>query len=671
MIQQLLTVCDQEPIHMLSRIQKNGVLIVTDHHLLIHQISDNCASYFEKSPNELLEISLEILFDSSLIETIRTHLNRMDTKEKRLLSFTENFQEKSYFFVLHKTPTHIILEMSANELGNHSFYPSSEFLFQQSLRYHETSSSLIDMLVGMAKTVKEISGYDRVMIYKFDEDYNGTVLAQIHDYFTEDFTNHRFPASDIPVQARALYLKNRFRTINDVDDPSSVLIPALNPLTLAPLDMSHCYLRSVSPIHLVYLKNMGVCASMSVSLIINGKLWGLIVCHHHEPKKIPLRFYETYSVLSELFSSQIEQKERLQRYQNAFELRLQRELFFNSIDAKSDLYFSDAVREEIDMFCSIVPCDIAAYHADGEWISSSSEFSKEMYDLLIDYCDSQHSLFVSSRLGLEFTSELFTTPIGGIIISRSIDDPTLVVMFLRYEQIYTIKWAGEPAKHITIDNETETVSPRASFESWKETVRGTSEAFSLDEIESAITFTKELLNANKQFKLYDETRRLRISEAIQKERLLQNAIEQKILKERELILYAVGEGVYGVDLESTCFFVNPMACDLLGYSEQELIGTNTHDLIHYQHPDGNKYPFELCVIHTAIKTQEQQNVTDWLIRKNGIAFPARIIATPILKNDVITGVVVAFSDITEEYTAQQKLKSLHEQLFDFIEYKPD
>lgn len=670
MINQLLTTCDQEPIHMLSRIQQNGLLMVTDEYLRIHQISDNCLLFFGKNADEMLKLSLDNIFDPILIQKISRYIEDIKYNKSNFITFVDSFHKQNYFFILHYSSTHTILEISPidNNDKNHSLTP--ELLFEKALLNYEQSSSLIDMLTKMATTVKEISGFDRVLIYQFDDEYNGTVLAQVQENFSEDFTNHRFPASDIPVQARALYLKNRFRTISDIDETSAILIPTLNPLSNSPLDMSYCYLRSVSPIHIHYLRNMGVFASMSISLIIDRKLWGLVVCHHHEPKKIPLSLYESYSLLSTLFSTQIEHKESLLHYRNAFELRLARELFFNSLNSKSDLFFLDAVHEEIKQLCLIVPCDIAAFTYGGEWISSSSELSNESLRTLCQYANPNETLFVSSQLGLEYDSKAFNIPLGGLIVTQSAEYPGCCIMFIRYEQIYAINWAGEPIKNITIDNGVTSISPRASFETWKEIVKGTSSPFKKEEIDSALIFTKELFSALTQFSLYDETRRLRQIEVLQKEQLFQNAIEQKILKEREMILYSIGEGVYGVDLDGRCFFVNHAACQILGYTENEIIGQNTHDLIHYKTTNGDDFPFNECIVYLATVSKVQITQNDWLIRKNGEHFPVKIIATPIISDEKLSGIVVAFSDITHEHIAQKKLKNLHEELFKIMECNP-
>lgn len=665
MTTQLLTTCDKEPIHILSLVQQPGILIVLDLSMNIRQISDNCEHYFHTSAQELLELPLAKLLKSSLMDKVEFHIAKMQKNNRQLITFSD----ESIHYVIHDCTTHFILELCPFDPSFESdLYSTPEMFFERALVEYEKPISLHDMLDNMAQMIKEISGYDRVMIYRFDEQYNGTVLIQKQDHFTEDYTEHRFPASDIPVQARNLYLKNRFRVIGSVDAQSAPLLPTLNPITKTPLDMSYCYLRSVSPIHIEYLKNMNVAASMSISLIVEEKLWGLIVCHHPSPKTVPFSLYESYTLLSQYLSAQIEQKERLLRYRNAFEFRLARELFFNNLDAKSDRYFLDTIREEIEHTSSVLPSDLVAFHHEGVWIKSSDILCDRSCEQLLGVGD-QTDLFSHCTLGIDYASVLadFPLPLGGIIRAKVPNTSETEILFIRLEKVHVIKWAGEPKKYMTEENGNLSVSPRKSFESWKETVRGTSELFTPEELESARLFAKELAAMMKQYALHDETRRLRTIKEQQKEQILQNAIEKKILKEREMLLYSLGEGVYGIDTEGKCIFINKAACAILGYSEEEILGQNTHDLLHHRRLDGSSFPREECVVYTSVQSGVQESLSDWFIRKNGAFIPVKIIATPIIENGKYNGSVIAFSDISAEYEAEQKLKKLHEDLFKLIE----
>ena len=409
---------------------------------------------------------------------------------------------------MHCEERYFILEISENITPS----ISTEMIFTEAVSYDNPRLSCVQLLHSIAKCVQNISDFDRVLIYKFDEENNGSVLAQVQKTFGENFLGHHFPASDIPVQARALYLKNRFRIIEDVGEISSILIPTINPLTNTPLDMTFCYSRSVSPIHLQYLKNMGVSSSMSISLIVEEKLWGLVVCHHPVSKTIPFSLYETYSLLSTVFSSQIEQKEHLVRYQESFELRLKRELFLNSLRSKSDLNFIRALTEEVAVLETILPCNMAAVYYEGNFIASNSKICEyELFRLLeIVQNNFSDNYFHSSRLGIEFPETIhFSKPLGGIIGIRIPNIPNAYLLLIRLEQISTIEWAGEPNKQASIENGISVINPRASFKSWKEIVTGTSVPFSIEEINSTLQLSKELYHFHDQCRLWEETKKLK------------------------------------------------------------------------------------------------------------------------------------------------------------------
>ena len=157
-----------------------------------------------------------------------------------------------------------------------------------------------------AEEVRRIIGYDRVMVYRFDSDWNGTVIAESQDdQLPTSYLGLHFPASDIPAQARRLYTINRLRCVPDIEYTPVGLLNGGGGTADRSLDMSHCVLRSVSPIHLEYLRNMRVAATLSVSLLKDGALWGLIACHHSEPRRVCAERRLTCSFLGEIIEAQI------------------------------------------------------------------------------------------------------------------------------------------------------------------------------------------------------------------------------------------------------------------------------------------------------------------------------------------------------------------------------
>lgn len=661
-----LDTCDKEPIHALSRVQQNGILLVVSYdNFKVLQASDNCASITNASANEMLQKDLKHFFALEFIEHLHSTLNNLLSQKVNFGTLYEKINSQKLFCAIHCEELFIILEMSYDTFVYDSNYLSTKNIVSKAIGHCEAHATLEMLLQSITKSVQEISQFDRVMIYKFDEDYNGIVLAQENHILQENYLGHCFPASDIPVQARALYLKNTFRIIEDVNELSSVIIPTLNPLTDEPIDMSFCYCRGVSPIHLEYLRNMGVRSSMSISLIIGGKLWGLIACHHPVAKKINIKLYSAYYILSKLFSMQIEQKENLLHYKLAFELRIKRELYISKLESKNESNFQDAIAQEIDSLKQIISCDAVALYYDHNFIRDTKKLSNSDLKILLNIIKENlvGNYFQSSHLGTQFPqTKNLSTKIGGIIGIKVPNIHNTYLLFIRQEQAQIITWAGEPQKQIRYEKGMKIIEPRASFESWKEVVTGSSAPFLFEESDSALLLSKKLFTIHKQFQLHEEAEKLRKKLEKQEELLLKNRIDEKILKERELLLDMIGEGVYGVDINDNCFFINPRACAILGFTKEDIIGKNAHQLFHHTRVDGSYFPMNECIIHTAITQNKQIEMQDWLIRKSGDMFPARMIATPLHKDGNLSGAVVSFSDITLQYTAECKLKELNKKL---------
>jgi len=659
---QLSTLCDIEPIHLLSQIQPSGVLFVVSYDdLKILQVSENVEGYFGITKDSVLTQSLFECFEHSFGEKIVSHLQYLQEMDKNFHTFKYLLNNEIVFCVLHRQLHYVILEIARLDLGE-NFSPETVISTILESQKSDTFEELSDFIV---KSVQKISGFDRVLLYKFDDEKNGTVLTQSSDVLDENFVGHRFPASDIPAQARELYIKNKFRIIEDVFAKNVNISPVSNPLTLKPIDMSFCYFRSVSSMHIEYLKNMGVASSMSISIVIEGKLWGLIACHHYEAKKLPLTSYQTYPILSAIFSSMIEQKEKLTSYEISFELRLKRELFFNSLNSRRTLPFPKAIDKNLFQLKELIRCEYCILLYDDVFYCERGEIlSKDLSLLEKLVCNNiQNGIFYTHKMGIDYPEiRLEDMSLGGLLAVRVEGLQNAYIFFLREEQIYTIQWAGEPNKQVEFKNNTIVLNPRASFESWKETVVGTSAIFSTEEIECAKLLSVELKLSYEHFLNYEESRILKQQHKIQEQFLLQNALEKRVFLERERLLNSIGEGVYGVDLDMNCFFINPTALEMLLLQEEDILGKNPHTMIHHNTVDGDLYGKDDCIVYNTILHEKKNERYDWLFKSNGEKFPVKIIATPIYNETLLVGVVVAFTDISRQYYAEQDLQKLNEKL---------
>lgn len=525
MITQQLTNCDKEPIHILSKIQSHGMLCAISYDYLIQQISNNYADFFNSTLQELLNKNIKDCFGEELIYKLNS-LQKELTTTSNIYSFKYKYMDKKFFFIVHWEEEYIILEVE--NLNDEKIYLKIEEIAEKSINICKADLDYQQLLYAIVNSVKSISGFDRVLMYKFDEDYNGKVLAEVSENFNESFLNHYFPASDIPSQARELYVKNRFRIIQDVDKEDVSINPIINPLTQSPLNMSMCYLRSVSPIHMEYLRNMGVKASMSISIVINNKLWGLIACHHNQAKKIPLELFKSYYLLSTIFSEKIQQKEFFINYTKSAQLLLSSEILITKLNSQKEYTFFDALLNVKSELKNIIKCDECIIFKLDEVLGYDGNLKENELKILyeIGFNNLNNNIFYSNKI-IDFIPDLlnFSSPIGGIILLQIETEMPFYIMFIRYEEIYNVQWAGNPNKKIEYKNGNKIINPRLSFETWKETVSGTCEKFDNNEIEKLLLFSKKLINSYTISKAYYDSKCANEEKELLKEQKLQSIVD--------------------------------------------------------------------------------------------------------------------------------------------------
>lgn len=355
-----LTTCDREPIHLLGSVQSFGFLLALQSDWLIAYCSENTSYYLGCEWQQVLGEPLKKWFDRETVHDIRSALQSamIILRNERLFNRKIVATGKRVDISVHHNGDYIIVE--CEEILSPSKDPEQfvRSLLTQFYRAND-SNHLIEMV---AQQIQLISGYDRVMVYRFLPDGAGEVIAESKRFELESFLGLRYPASDIPKQARALYIKNLLRVIGNVDDTVIPIQPA-NQNKTQPLDLSFSTLRAVSPIHIEYLKNMGVNASMSVSIVVNGKLWGLFACHHYS-EKIPSYFMRTeLEMFAEVFA--LELSSRLAREQGIE--RTQARNVHNQLLATmpSSGSLRDMIASQFPVLRNLIPCDGMSVVFDG------------------------------------------------------------------------------------------------------------------------------------------------------------------------------------------------------------------------------------------------------------------------------------------------------------------
>ena len=519
-----LTNCDQEPIHISGHIQPHGVIfVVKEPQLKILQISNNTFQFFGLHPSSLINNDLSVLFDPIQLENLKSCLANENLKTVNPLKLTigTTYNPEVFDCILHRNEGLLLIEIepanSKNNLSAFSFYHSVKITISKI----QSTDTLQDLCQTIVTEVRKITGFDRVMVYKFDPEGNGSVIAEDKQDNLSPFFGLRYPTSDIPKQARKLYSENWLRLIPEINYKPVELVPSNNPLTNQPLDLSFSILRSVSPIHIEYLQNMGVAASMSISLMKNQKLWGLIACHHYSPKHISYEVRAACEFIGQVMSLELEFKEGNEDYDYRLELKsIQAKLLENISKAEN---LSEALVKSQQSLLELVSATGAAVLFGENCYLVGKTPEQEALKYLVGWVQKNLTgeVFHTDSLSkfYESAEQLKDTASGCLAIAIS-PSQKIYVLWFRPEVIKTVNWAGNPNKPVEIDSDGNLrLSPRKSFELWKQTVKYTSLPWKECEIEAAIELRNSMINIV----------------LLQAEKLakLNTALQQSELRERE------------------------------------------------------------------------------------------------------------------------------------------
>jgi len=318
--------------------------------------------------------------------------------------------------------------------------------------------------------LKRITGFGRVKAYRFDAEGNGQVLAEVADPGYPSYLGLCFPASDIPRQARELYRINRIRVIEDANYQASPLLPAANPRTGKPLDLSFAALRSVSPVHLQYMRNMGTLASMSLSIVVDGQLWGLVSCHHEQPRPVDLRTRTACELLASVLSLQIESRESHANTRQLLELRQHIVRMISSMADHDSV--GDGLRDLPEVLLAFAGAQGAAVISAEQCDLIGKTPPAAQVNALVHWLSQrgEDSVFHSDNLrrDIDELPEL-AAHAGGVLAVAISQIHSHYLLWFRPEQVRTVTWAGQPNKQVGPQGN---LDPRHSFESWQEKLRG-------------------------------------------------------------------------------------------------------------------------------------------------------------------------------------------------------
>lgn len=462
-----LTNCDREPIHIPGSIQPHGCLIACDASATwILRHSANAAAFL--GAGELNGRMLADIIGPVATHELRNALARAQSATRPALLFGQPMANGARFDIaVHSFKGTTIIEF---EPADDEVAEPLELARTMIGRLNAIDS--VDTLVkNSARLVQATLGYDRVMIYRFVHDGAGKVLSEAKRPSLESFLGQYFPATDIPQQARALYLKNTIRIISDASFERIAIDPELD-ASGEPLDLSYAHLRSVSPIHCEYLRNMGVGASMSISIIVDGALWGLIACHHYAPKTLSMAQRVAAEMFGDFFSLHLNALQHKQTLEAAQAAREALDGFLRDAVGISDI--NEALRARLPDFQKLIASDGIAMWLDGELTVHGSVPPKDATLALARFAEqlSEGGIWATNQLSNAVPGAgAFADDAAGMLVIPLSQRPRDYLFIFRKEVVQTLDWAGDPNKTYDTGPLGDRLTPRKSFAIWKETVR--------------------------------------------------------------------------------------------------------------------------------------------------------------------------------------------------------
>jgi chemotaxis family two-component system sensor kinase Cph1 len=517
-----LTDCDREPIHIPGSIQPHGMMLVAERDgLIVRHVAGAVEQRLGVSgwEGQGLNALIGEALGARVVALLRPgaaagYVGRLRTGGGEVLDVSAQLSDAYVTIELEPAP---VDELPASLVMDRLSATADVF---------ERMVSLANLCDSAAIEFRRLTGFDRVMVYRFLDDGVGEVVAEDRRVGMHSFLNHRFPASDIPLQARALYIRNLIRVIPDAAYRAAPLRPDW--AAPEPLDMTDSSLRSVSPVHLRYLANMNVRASASVSIVKDGALWGLIACHHESPRSLTYDVRAVCRTLAGSLVRQIKAKEEAEGYRQRIRLRgFEDEVIgLLSREGSPDETLSRHVKELARMMSG-----------DGVAVLHGEELVR---DGVCPHEDDIRALAVWLAAGAGqpifstcCLSDVYPPAVGfqqtgsGVLATILSADEPWIVFWFRAEQVETINWAGNPHKSDGGDA-AGPLTPRASFDAWQETVRGQAHKWTLPEIDAALRLRVALLDVRQNRRVHELNRQL-----------------TKILQDKDLLLqqnaFLIGE----------------------------------------------------------------------------------------------------------------------------------
>ncbi|WP_296603482.1 SpoIIE family protein phosphatase [Nocardioides sp.] len=490
-----LTTCDREPIHIPGAIQPHGVLLAIDDDHCVRMVSANSATMLGLDPEAALGCPLAEVAGQDLDRAVSERQDAGLSGSPLVMTLADlppsaTLAGTAVDVRIHRSGARLVVELEP--LAGADRVALSYHTARGAMARMAGASSVHELTATLAREIRELTAFDRVMVYRFDPDWNGEVVAEERRADLNPFLGLHYPATDIPAQARRLYTVNWTRLIADIGYEPVPLHPVFDPETDAPLDLSFSTLRSVSPIHIEYLSNMGVTASMSVSIVVEDRLWGLIACHHYSGPHRPSQDARAAAeFLGQVASQIVVDRERA----DDREAMLDTQATMAGLTARISASTRSPLEALIDdpELLTLMRADGAALCFDGVITTRGTVVDDDTLRQIAEALRSPLSYATSTDQVATLLPDLEGVgAAAGVLRIGSAPDRWL--LWLRPEQEQVVDWGGDPTNKLLSAAEGPEVrlSPRKSFEKWRQVVRGRSLPWTSWQLDAADSLGKHM-----------------------------------------------------------------------------------------------------------------------------------------------------------------------------------
>jgi len=489
-----LTNCDKEPVHLIRYVQSHALLIACSlPNMQVVFISNNCEKFTGKTVAESLHSPLNELLPADAVRQIKTGLKEDNLDALNPLRLLNYHAGSDYGLIVHVNENGLLV-IEAEPLQTASQDMNFQMQFGNAVESIQKETRMSMLFDRAANEVKKITGFDRVMVYKFDEEGNGQVIAEAKRADLKPYLGLNYPSTDIPQQARVLFAKNQIRFTKDMQEECALVQPMRHPETNAYFDQTHCSARGSSPIHVEYLKNMGVHGSMTIAIMKEGKLWGLIACHHYSAIWLDYQVRLYVKFLGQIISGHLVINSALEYKNDLLKAQTIRKTLLEQMIENWDAAQGLAQRKV--KFTDLIDCFGGAIYTKNETVTTGVTPSLAAIQTIAQTFESEHKNLVwySHHLQKDVPN-LPELPerTGGILllVINEVPNPQYIMWF-RPEVRQEVNWGGNPDKAVIKQEEGKRLSPRKSFEKWKQIIEKCSEKWNKEDVTIALSLRSDI-----------------------------------------------------------------------------------------------------------------------------------------------------------------------------------